>query len=229
MASRPIRTMTVLTATAALCATAHAATAVAATAHAASAVAATAHAASAVAATAHAASAVAATAHVTSTSAVAATAHAASTSAVASAAPAAPAAGRHVPRIVTAWARAWNGTDPQALGALFTADGTYTDEAVAVTFRGREEIAGWKARADTLIENVHVTVRSTRLEGDRVTVRALYSGHLKGASKPFAVPMTTVLGLDGNHCRIVFDRDHYSLAAVLSQSGLPADWTPPAA
>ncbi|MFJ2747752.1 nuclear transport factor 2 family protein [Streptomyces sp. NPDC087297] len=136
---------------------------------------------------------------------------------------------RRAPGIVGDWARAWNGTDPQALGALFTADGVYTDEAVAATFRGRKEIAGWKARADTLIDNVHVTVRTTRLDGDRVTVRAVYSGHLKGAPKPFAVPMTTVLDLDRNHCRISSDKDHYSLATVLAQSGLPADWTPPAA
>ncbi|MER6202059.1 nuclear transport factor 2 family protein [Streptomyces sp. NPDC001586] len=136
---------------------------------------------------------------------------------------------RRTPGIVTAWARAWNGTDPAALGALFTADGTYTDEAVAVTFRGPGEIAGWKARADTLIAGVHVTVRTTRLDGHRVTVRALYSGHLKGAPKPFAVPMTTVLDLDAHHCRITSDQDHYSLATVLAQSGLPADWTPPAA
>ncbi|MFE2477991.1 nuclear transport factor 2 family protein [Streptomyces sp. NPDC059389] len=131
------------------------------------------------------------------------------------------------PGIVTDWARAWNGTEPQALGALFTADGVYTDEAVGVTFRGRKEISGWKARADALIAGVHVTVRSTRVEGDRITVRSVYAGHLKGAPKPFAVPMTTVLDLDGNHCRLASDQDHYSLAAVLAQSGLPADWTPP--
>ncbi|MFB7183673.1 nuclear transport factor 2 family protein [Streptomyces sp. NPDC056257] len=179
MASRPLRTLAVLTCTAALCATATT--------------------------TAHATAA----AHATG-------GHAARDT------------DRRTPGIVTAWARAWNGTEPAALGALFTADGTYTDEAVAVTFRGQGEIAGWKARADTLIADVRVTVRATRLDGDRVTVRALYSGHLKGAPKPFAVPMTTVLDLDAHHCRIVSDRDHYSLAAVLAQSGLPADWTPPA-
>ncbi|MCC0100091.1 nuclear transport factor 2 family protein [Streptomyces flavotricini] len=136
--------------------------------------------------------------------------------------------GRHAsPGIVTDWARAWNGTEPQALGALFTADGTYTDEAVGVTFRGRKEISGWKARADALIAGVHVTVRSTRVDGDRITVQAVYAGHLKGAPKPFAVPMTTVLDLDEHHCRIASDQDHYSLATVLAQSGLPADWTPP--
>ncbi|MER6522672.1 MULTISPECIES: nuclear transport factor 2 family protein [unclassified Streptomyces] len=136
-------------------------------------------------------------------------------------------ADRRPPKIVTEWARAWNGTDPQALGALFTGDGTYTDLAVGVTFRGRQEIAGWKARADSLIDNVHVTVRATHREGDRVTVDAVYSGHLKGAPKPFAVPMTTLLDLDGNRCRITSDEDHYSLGTVLAQSGLPADWTPP--
>ncbi|WP_406002899.1 nuclear transport factor 2 family protein [Streptomyces sp. NBC_00829] len=170
MTSRPFRTMTVLTAAAALCATAS----------------------------------------------ITSTAYAAQDT------------NRRVPGIVSAWARAWNGTDPQALGALFTARGTYTDEAVGITFRGRKEIAGWKARADTLIDNVHVTIRAAHREGDRITVRAVYSGHLKGAPKPFAVPMTTLLGLDKNHCRIASDQDHYSLATVLTQSGLPADWTPPA-
>ncbi|WP_405940661.1 nuclear transport factor 2 family protein [Streptomyces sp. NBC_00207] len=219
MASRPIRTMTILTAAAALYATAHTITA-----HAASTAAPT--------PTAHAATASPpATTTPAPTPAPATTipAPAAPASATASFGHGARGTGRQTPWIVTAWARAWNGTDPRALGALFTADGTYTDEAVAVTFRGRGQIAGWKARADTLIDHVRVTVRTTRTEGDRVTVQSLYSGHLKGAPKPFAVPMTTVLGLDAGHCRIVFDRDHYSLAAVLSQSGLPADWTPPAA
>ncbi|MFD9378315.1 nuclear transport factor 2 family protein [Streptomyces sp. NPDC059999] len=131
------------------------------------------------------------------------------------------------PKIVADWARAWNGTDPQALGALFTTDGTYTDLGVGVAFRGRQEIAGWKARADSLIDDVHVTVRATHRDGRRITVDAVYAGHLKGAPKPFAVRMTTLLDLDGNRCRIVSDEDHYSLGTVLAQSGLPADWTPP--
>ncbi|MFI1368839.1 hypothetical protein [Streptomyces griseochromogenes] len=41
------------------------------------------------------------------------------------------------------------------------------------------------------------------------------------------MPMTTLLNLEKNHCLITSDEDHYSLAAFLSQSGLPADWTPP--
>ncbi|MGW6412645.1 nuclear transport factor 2 family protein [Streptomyces vinaceus] len=134
---------------------------------------------------------------------------------------------RASPRIVAEWTRAWNGTEPRALGALFTSDGVYTDEAVGITFRGREEIAGWKARADHMIDGVQVSVRATRVDGDRITVRSVYSGHLKGAPKPFAVPMTTLLDLGPDHCRIASDQDRYSLAAVLAQSGLPADWTPP--
>ncbi|MGW6866418.1 nuclear transport factor 2 family protein [Streptomyces sp. NPDC054901] len=168
---------------------------------------------------------------------IAATALCATTATAAAAATTAPAssassaaqdAGRHVPKIVTDWARAWNGTDPRALGDLFTSNGTYTDQAVGITFRGREEISGWKARADRLIDDVHVTVRTVRRDGERITVQSIYSGHLKGAPKPFAVPMTTLLDLDRNRCRITSDQDHYSLATVLAQSGLPADWTPPA-
>ncbi|MFJ4670028.1 nuclear transport factor 2 family protein [Kitasatospora purpeofusca] len=131
------------------------------------------------------------------------------------------------PRIVADWARAWNGTDPRALGALFTARGVYADLGVGVTFRGREEISGWKARADRLIDGIHVTVRAAHRDGGRITVGAVYAGHLKGAPEAFAVPMTTLLDLDG-HGRIASDQDHYSLAEVLTQSGLPADWTPPA-
>ncbi|MFE3497797.1 nuclear transport factor 2 family protein [Streptomyces sp. NPDC059175] len=150
------------------------------------------------------------------------------TTATTASASAAQDAERHAPKIVTAWARAWNGTDPRALGGLFTSDGTYTDTAIGLTFHGRQEISGWKARADSLIDNVHVTVRAAHRNGDRITVEALYSGHLKGAPRPFAVPMTTLLALDKRHCRISSDQDHYSLATVLTQSGLPTDWTPPA-
>ncbi|MER5727342.1 nuclear transport factor 2 family protein [Streptomyces sp. NPDC002138] len=134
---------------------------------------------------------------------------------------------RRPPSIVADWARAWNGADPQALGALFTTDGTYADLGVGITFHGPQEIAGWKVRADGLIDDVHVTVRAAHRAGDHITVEAVYSGHLKGAPQPFAVPMTTLLDLDRNHCRITSDEDHYSLTAVLTQSGLPAGWTPP--
>ncbi|GAA2142536.1 hypothetical protein GCM10009760_27760 [Kitasatospora kazusensis] len=135
-------------------------------------------------------------------------------------------AAQRLPKVVTAWAAAWNGAEPQALGALFTTDSTYTDQGLGITFHGRQEIAGWKARTDSLIDDVHVTVKAAHHDGDHITVEAVYSGHLKGAPKPFAVPMATLLDL-GEHHRIASDQDYYSLNSVLAQSGLPADWTPP--
>ncbi|KOV63993.1 nuclear transport factor 2 family protein [Streptomyces sp. MMG1121] len=130
----------------------------------------------------------------------------------------------HLPSQVTAWAAAWNGTDPNQLGSLFTSNGTYTDEAVVFTSHGRQEISGWKARTDTLIDQVHVTVTGAYQSGDHITIESVYAGHIKGAPKPFAVPMATILVLDGK--QIASDKDYYNLNAVLTQSGLPTDWTP---
>ena len=130
-----------------------------------------------------------------------------------------------VPRVAGAWAAAWNGTDPAALGKVFTADAAYVDEALGVTSTGRPQIAAWKARTDQLIADVHVTILRASKDGHHVTIEAIYAGHIKGAPKPFAVPMATILdGVDD--AKATGDRDYYNLAAVLSQSGLPADWTP---
>jgi len=130
----------------------------------------------------------------------------------------------NLPEIVTSWAEAWTGTDPTALGALFTADATYTDEAIGVTMTGREQIAGWKARTDAMIDGVGVTIKDAQHTGDRVRIEGVYSGHLKGAPTPFAVAIVTLLDLRGD--QIAADRDLYRLADVLAQSGLPADWKP---
>jgi hypothetical protein len=97
---------------------------------------------------------------------------------------------------------------------------------VGITFHGRQEIAGWKAHADDLIADVHVTVRAAYRDGDHIAIEAVYAGHLKGAPEPFAVPMATLLDLNTRH-QITSDQDFYNLGAVLAQSGLPADWTPP--
>jgi ketosteroid isomerase-like protein len=134
--------------------------------------------------------------------------------------------GSHLPKAVSGWASAWNGTDPSALGSLFAADGTYTDHGVGVTMHGRQEIAGWKARTDALIDDVHVTVNAAYRDGDHITIEAVYAGHIKGAPKPFAVPLATLLDVHGH--QITSDQDFYSITIVLAQSGLPADWTPPA-
>ncbi|MEU4929690.1 nuclear transport factor 2 family protein, partial [Streptomyces yokosukanensis] len=166
------------------------------------------------------------TASATTASATTASATTASaTTASATTASAAQPAGRHLPAVVSDWSAAWNGTDPDQLGTLFTPDGTYTDQAIGVTFHGRQEIAGWKARTDSLIDNVHVTVHAAHRAGGHITVEGVYAGHIKGAPKPFAVPLATLLTTQGR--RITSDQDFYSLNAVLAQSGLPADWSPP--
>lgn len=130
----------------------------------------------------------------------------------------------NLPEIATAWAAAWTGTDPNALGALFAADAAYTDEAIGVTMTGREQIAGWKARTDAMIDGVGVAVTGAQRTGDRVRIEGVYSGHLKGAPTPFAVAIVTLLDLRGD--QITADRDLYNLSDVLAQSGLPADWKP---
>ncbi|MGW4381282.1 nuclear transport factor 2 family protein [Kitasatospora sp. NPDC004531] len=127
-------------------------------------------------------------------------------------------------RIVAAWAAAWSGTDPTALGALFTSNASYTDQGIGVTMTGREQISGWKARTDAGIENVQVTVHHAWRSGDHITVEGVYAGHIKGAPTPFAVPLATLLDLENGE--IARDQDFYSLNAVFAQSGLPADWTP---
>ncbi|MFE7414512.1 nuclear transport factor 2 family protein [Streptomyces laurentii] len=130
-------------------------------------------------------------------------------------------------QIVTAWAAAWSGTDPAALGALFTPNATYTDQGIGITMTGREQISDWKARTDAKIENVRVTVIRASHCGDRLTVEGVYAGHIKGAPTPFAVPLVTLLDLENGE--IARDQDFYSLNAVFAQSGLPADWYPSAA
>ncbi|WP_225080265.1 nuclear transport factor 2 family protein [Streptomyces sp. CoT10] len=109
--------------------------------------------------------------------------------------------------------------------AVHPPDGTYTDQGIDVTFHGRQGIAGWKARTDSLIDNVHVTVHAAHRDGHHITIEGIYAGHIKGAPKPFAVPLATLLDTDRR--RITAEQDFYSLGAVLTQSGLPADWTPP--
>lgn len=130
-----------------------------------------------------------------------------------------------LPEIAIAWAAAWNGKPAEALGGLFTPDGTYTDHAIGLTLTGQEQISGWKARTNAMIDDASVTVSHAYRSGDHVTIEAVYAGHIKGAPTPFAVPMATLLDTRDD-LLITADRDYYSLASVLAQSGLPADWTP---
>lgn len=77
-----------------------------------------------------------------------------------------------------------------------------------------------------MIDDVRVELVHAFRDGDSMAVQSFYSGHLEGAPRPFRVPMATVQRLRGN--LVVDDTDHYNLADVLRQSGLPENWTPPA-
>jgi limonene-1,2-epoxide hydrolase len=128
------------------------------------------------------------------------------------------------PEVATAWQDAWNGTDPARLGALFTTDGSYIDHAIGTTMQGRDQVSAWKEGTNQLISDVRVSVSEAFRHGDRVAIQSVYAGHIDGAPTPFAVPMCTILDLSQD--KISKNQDYYSLAAVVAQSGLPADWTP---
>ncbi|WP_217167685.1 nuclear transport factor 2 family protein [Streptomyces sp. AC512_CC834] len=143
----------------------------------------------------------------------------------AAAADAAARSGR-VPRIAAAWHSAWTGDDPNALADLFTKNGTLVDLSVPYTSEGREEIAEFKAITERLIPDADLEITDAFRSGDRVLIRTDYSGTLPGATTSFKVQMATVLEL--RHGKIAVNTDYYDRATMLRQSGLPADWRPPA-
>jgi uncharacterized protein (TIGR02246 family) len=132
---------------------------------------------------------------------------------------------RGIPKIVQDWASAWNSTSPTKLADLFTKDGVYIDYGVNKTSTGRDQIIAWKAGTNQLIADVNINVLNAFRSGDNVAIETIYSGHIHGAPHSFAVHTTTILQL--THGKITLNKDNYSLATLLAQSGLPADWTPP--
>jgi uncharacterized protein (TIGR02246 family) len=137
-----------------------------------------------------------------------------------------PAAGqaRHE-RLADAIETAWNSNDATALANLFTNNGVYIDYAIGKSMQGRDQVAGWETVTHQLISNVHIQVLDSFGGGDHVAIESVYSGQIHGAPHPFAVNLTSIIELA--HGKIASNKDYYNLAAVLAQSGLPADWTPP--
>lgn len=74
------------------------------------------------------------------------------------------------------------------------------------------------------IEGLQVDVHSVFGEGRRIAVLSTFSGRLRGAPESFSVPVVTTFVLDGHRVQSITDT--YNLAAVLQQSGLPADFQP---
>jgi uncharacterized protein (TIGR02246 family) len=132
---------------------------------------------------------------------------------------------RGIPKIVKDWADAWNSPSPTKLADLFTKDGVYIDYGVNKTSTGRDQIIAWKAGTNQLIADVNINVLNAFRSGDNVAIETIYSGHIYGAPRGFAVHTTTILELSRG--KIAVNKDNYSLATLLAQSGLPADWTPP--
>ncbi|UQU65421.1 nuclear transport factor 2 family protein [Couchioplanes caeruleus] len=129
-----------------------------------------------------------------------------------------------VPAIGRRWAAAWMTTDTRDLARLYTQDAVYTDRALNLVFRGREGVAEWETGSHQLVEDLGFDVTSGFRGSDGVVLQGTFTGHIAGAPRPFAVPVVTVLRLRGNLIRS--SDDYYNRGEILSDSGLPADWTP---
>lgn len=129
-----------------------------------------------------------------------------------------------MPAIARRWAAAWVTTDTRDLARLYTKDAVYTDRALTLVFRGRGGVAEWETGSHQLIGDFGFEVTGGFRGGDEVVVEGVFSGHIVGAPRPFAVPAVTVLRLRGNLIRS--SDDYYNRGEILSDSGLPADWTP---
>jgi hypothetical protein len=130
-----------------------------------------------------------------------------------------------VPAIGRRWAAAWVTTDTSDLARLYTKDAVYTDRALGLVFRGRTGVTDWETGSHQLIDNFGFEVTGGFRGRDEVVVEGVFSGHIVGAPRPFAVPAVTVLRLRGSLIRS--SDDYYNRGEILSDSGLPADWTPP--
>ncbi|GAA2845993.1 hypothetical protein Acy02nite_47730 [Actinoplanes cyaneus] len=129
-----------------------------------------------------------------------------------------------VPTIGRRWAAAWETTDTRDLARLYTKDAVYTDRALDLVFQGREGVTEWETGSHQLITDFGFDVTGGFGGRDEVVVEGVFSGHIVGAPRPFAVPAVTVLRLRGNLIRS--SSDYYNRGEILSDSGLPADWTP---
>jgi hypothetical protein len=129
-----------------------------------------------------------------------------------------------VPAIGRRWAAAWTTTDTSDLARLYTRDAVYTDRTLSLVFRGREGVTEWETGSHQLIDDLGFEVTGGFGGRGEVVVEGVFSGHIVGAPRPFAVPAVTVLRLRGN--LIQSSNDYYNRGEILTDSGLPADWTP---
>ncbi|MFF0373619.1 nuclear transport factor 2 family protein [Actinoplanes missouriensis] len=129
-----------------------------------------------------------------------------------------------VPAIGRRWAAAWLTTDTRDLARLYTKDAVYTDRALGLVFHGRDGVTEWETGSHQLIDGLRFEVTGGFGGRDEAVVQGVFSGHIVGAPRPFAVPAATVLRLRGGLIRS--SEDYYNRGEILSDSGLPTDWTP---
>jgi hypothetical protein len=129
-----------------------------------------------------------------------------------------------VPAIGRRWAAAWTTADTRDLARLYTNDAVYTDLALDLVFHGRKGVTEWETGSHQLVKKLKFEATSGFRGRDEVVVEGVFSGHIVGAPRPFAVPAVTVLRLRGN--LIQSSGDYYNRGEILRDSGLPADWTP---
>ncbi|MGC0377663.1 nuclear transport factor 2 family protein [Streptomyces sp. SAI-229] len=129
-----------------------------------------------------------------------------------------------VPEIGRRWAAAWASADTRDLARLYTRDAVYTDRALDLVFHGRDGVAEWETGSHQLIGDLEFKATGGFRGRDGVVVEGVFSGHIAGAPRPFAVPLVTVLRMRGD--LIQSSDDYYNRGEILSESGLPADWTP---
>ena len=140
-----------------------------------------------------------------------------------------------VPRIVTAWADAWNSAEPERMAALFTHDAIYEDFAFQGSFRGKDGVAQWVSITHQGIPDAHVEIVDAFRSGNRVAVRFIFTGtpvafgpDIPSTGESFSVPATSIFEMEGRRIHRV--SDYYNLADLLRQVGLPSGpWVPPSA
>ena len=96
------------------------------------------------------------------------------------------------PEVVTRYLEAADRRDIEALAACFAPDGTVVDEGV--TYRGRDEIIGWRRQLGTAWEYTSTVTGSRAVDNHRFVVTVLAEGNFPGGR----ADLTYSFSLDGD-------------------------------
>jgi steroid delta-isomerase-like uncharacterized protein len=127
----------------------------------------------------------------------------------------------HLPLIAEQWRDAWNAKNPDAMRALFCADGKYQDFAFKISAEGASRVGAWIQISIDHIPDLRVEILNAFQAGDQVSVEWTFSGTplmlgpAAGTGKRFSVTVFSILELAGG--KIVRAADCYNLADVLQQ------------